>query len=325
MQVSHSHGLKKANATAQEPFWLRCVLITLAFVVVFSLILVPVLYVFYQALLPGAKGFLDTILHVRSFSQLAESLGLLWSGFAAFFSNLFGDPNTRHAIFLTFTVAPIAVILNTVFGVAAAWTITKFRFPGRSALMAFLDVPFAISPVVAGLMFVLLFGSRGLLGPTLNSMGLQIINSWPGIVLATSFVTMPFIARELIPLMQSLGSDEEMAAVSLGASPWQLFWRVTFPNIRWGLLFGIIQCNARAIGEYGAVFVVSGRIEGKTDTMPLRVEKLFFESNNPGSYAVASALTLMALATLIGKIILENILASQEAARRAEAEELETV
>ena len=173
-------------------------------------------------------------------------------------------------------------------------------------MMTLLDLPFAVSPVVAGLMFVLLFGMQGYFGPALREWNIRIIFAWPGLVLATTFVTLPFVARELIPLMQAIGSDEELAAISLGASPWQMFWRVTLPNIKWGLLFGIIQCHARAIGEFGAVKVVSGGISGETDTMPLRVEKLFQEYNNPGSFAVASVLTLMALATLGVRILLER-------------------
>ncbi|SFI06267.1 sulfate ABC transporter permease subunit CysW [Planctomicrobium piriforme] len=289
MQVKGHHHLTRVSSAAPgEPFWLRCILITATYAVVVGLILVPLVYVFYQALRPGLPTFWD---------------------------NLFGDRDTRHAIWLTLTVAPIAVLLNTVFGVAAAWTITKFRFPGRTMLMSLLDVPFAISPVVAGLMFVLLFGMQGYLGPTFREWGLKVIFAWPGLVIATTFVTMPFIARELIPLMQSLGADEELAAVSLGANPWQLFWRITLPNIKWGLLYGVIQCNARAIGEFGAVYVVSGHIAGETDTMPLRVEKLFQEYNNPGSFAVAVLLTLMALSTLLGKVVLERYIAAQDAAR----------
>lgn len=299
MQVSHSqHGLGKSMVSVQEPLWLRCLLISMSFLVVGGFILVPLIYVFHQALAPGLGVFLQ---------------------------NLFGDEDTRHAIFLTITIAPLAVIFNTIFGFAAAWTITKFRFPGRTMLMSLLDVPFAISPVVAGLMFVLLFGMQGYLGPTLKEWGIRVIFAWPGLVLATTFVTMPFIARELIPLMQALGTDEELAAVSLGATPWQLFWRVTFPNIRWGLLFGIIQCHARAIGEFGAVYVVSGHLAGETDTMPLRVEKLFQEYNNPASFALAALLTLIALSTLVGKQVLEHWMAQQDIARRSEAEELEAI
>jgi len=296
MQAKHRFGLKPARAVSQEPFWLRCLLIFASFGIVGGLILIPIIYVFYQALISGLGTFLQ---------------------------NLLADADTRHAIWLTMTIAPLAVLFNTIFGLAAAWTITKFRFPGRTLLISLLDMPFAISPVVAGLMFVLLFGMQGYLGPMLQSWGIKIIFAWPGLVLVTTFITMPFIARELIPLMQMLGSDEELAAVSLGANSWQLFWRVTLPNIRWGLLFGIIQCHARAIGEFGAVYVVSGHIAGDTDTMPLRVEKLFQEFNNPAAFAVASLLTVIALVTLIGKIFLEHWLAAQEAARRAEVEELE--
>ncbi len=294
MQVKHHHSARVSTAAPSEPFWFQCLLITAAYAVICGMILIPLIYVFYEALKPG---------------------------FGVFWSNLFDDPDTRHAIWLTITVAPIAVILNTIFGVAAAWTITKFRFPGRALLMSLMDVPFAISPVVAGLMFVLLFGMQGYFGPFLREHGIKLIFAWPGLVIATTFITMPFIARELIPLMQALGSDEELAAVSLGANPWQLFWRITLPSIKWGLLYGIIQCNARAIGEFGAVYVVSGHIAGETDTMPLRVEKLFQDFNNPASFAVATILTLMALSTLVLKVILEQYIVAQDAARFKEAEE----
>ena len=267
-------------------------MIALAWVIAGGLILIPVGYVFVEA-------FAD--------------------GIGAYFDNLWGDADTRHAIWLTLLVAPPAVVFNTVFGIAAAWAVTRFRFPGRTLLITLLDVPFAISPVVVGLMIVLLFGMQGYFGPALRDWGIKILFAWPGLVLATTFVTLPFIARELIPLMESLGSEEEIAAVSLGAGPWQLFWRITLPNIKWGLLYGIIQCNARAIGEFGAVYVVSGHIPGETDTLPLRVERLFQDYNNPGSYAVASLLTLMALATLLGKTLLERWTAAQLAARDAAA------
>ena len=269
-----------------EPWWLRVLLITSAFGIIGGLILVPIVYVFVQAFANGLTSYVN---------------------------NLWRDPDTRHSILLTVSVAPLAVFLNTVFGLAAAWTITRFKFPGRTLLITLLDVPFAISPVVVGLMFVLLFGMQGYLGPTLREWNIKVIFAWPGLVLATTFVTLPFVARELIPLMESLGEEEEVAAVSLGANPWQLFWRVTLPNIKWGLVYGIIQCHARAIGEFGAVYVVSGHIAGETDTMPLRVEKLFQEYNNPGSFAVASILTLMALATLFGKYLLERWIAAQVA------------
>lgn len=270
------------HLVANEPLWLRAILITLACAAVVILIIVPLAFVFVQAFASGPRAWM---------------------------AQLIDDPDTRHSVLLTLTVAPLTVVLNTVFGFAAAWTLTKFQFKGRGLLLTLLDLPFAVSPVVAGLMFVLLFGMQGYFGPTLRDWGVRIIFAWPGLVLATTFVTLPFVARELIPLMQSLGSDEEMAAVSLGANSWQLFWRVTLPNIKWGLIFGMIQCHARAIGEFGAVKVVSGGISGETDTMPLRVEKLFQEYNNPGSFAVASVLTLMALATLVARMVLENYLA----------------
>ncbi len=295
MQVSHNRTVRAAGRmVADEPLWLRVLLIGGAFLVVGGLIVVPLAYVFVRALEEGLGTYVD---------------------------NLWHDPDTRHSIGLTLTVAPLAVLLNTVFGVAAAWTITRFRFPGRTLLVTLLDVPFAVSPVVAGLMLTLLFGMQGYFGPFLREHGIRIIFAWPALVLATTFVTMPFVARELIPLMQSLGSDEETAAVSLGANPWQLFWRVTLPNIKWGLVYGMIQCNARAIGEFGAVYVVSGRIAGETDTMPLRVNRLFEDGNNAGSFAVASVLTLMALATLLLKLMLERFLAAQAAARAAEVAE----
>lgn len=292
MHPSTLRTKKSAGAmVADEPLWLRVLLIGSAFVVIGVLILVPMIYVFVQAFADG------------------------WNGFV---KNLWHDPDTRHSIWLTMSVAPLAVLLNTVFGLAAAWTITRFKFPGRTLLTTLLDVPFAISPVVVGLMFVLLFGMQGYFGPMLRDCGIKVIFAWPGLLLATTFVTLPFVARELIPLMESLGEEEETAAVSLGANPWQLFWRITLPNIKWGLVYGIIQCHARAIGEFGAVYVVSGHIAGQTDTMPLRVEKLFQEYNNPGSYAVASVLTLMALFTLLGKYMLERYIEQQMAAAREE-------
>jgi sulfate transport system permease protein len=263
----------------EDPLLLRWGLIAAAVAVVAMLVIVPVVNVFVQAFGAGIGGY--------------------WR-------NLTGDPDTRHAVMLTLFVAPLAVAANVVFGVAAAWAITRFQFPGRTLLTTLIDLPFAVSPVVVGLSFMLLFGRRGYFGPWLTDHGIQIVFAWPGIVLATMFVTVPFVARELIPVMQAIGSDEETAALSLGASGWQMFWRVTVPNIKWGLLYGIILCNARAMGEYGAVYVVSGHIAGQTDTMPLRVEKLFQEYNTPGSFAVASVLTFLALVTLAVKVVLER-------------------
>lgn len=267
------------HASARDPWYVRWALTGAAVAVLGVLVLVPVVHVFYQALLPGVRVYWD---------------------------NLVADPDTRHAILLTLTVTPVAVLLNVVFGVAAAWAIARFRFPGRTLLVTLIDLPFSVSPVVAGLVFILLFGMQGYFGPWLRQHGVQIIFATPGLILATAFVTFPFVARELIPLMESIGAEEDLAAVSLGADGWQMFWRVTLPNIKWGLLYGVILCNARAMGEFGAVYVVSGHIAGRTDTMPLRVEKLFQEYNTPGSYAVASVLTLLALVTLLVKTVLER-------------------
>jgi sulfate/thiosulfate transport system permease protein len=215
------------------------------------------------------------------------------------------DPDTIEAIWLTLRIAAAAVAFNIVVGCAAAWAIAKFEFPGKSALLTFIDLPFSVSPVVAGLTFILLFGSHGYFGPWLTAHNIQIIFAIPGILLATLFVTFPFIARELIPLMQAQGTQEEEAALSLGASGWRTFFMVTLPNIKWGLLYGVLLCNARAMGEFGAVAVVSGHIRGLTDTMPLQVEILYNEYNFVAAFAVASLLALLALVTLALKSLLE--------------------
>jgi len=337
----------KIRRAQQDPAWVRWTLTTAALAVVGLLVVVPVVNVFAEA--------------------LADGLG-------TYVRNLFGDPDTRHSIYLTLIVVPSAVSANIVFGFAAAWAIARFNFPGRTLLTSLIDLPFAVSPVVAGLMFVLIFGLQGYAGPFLRRDGyaimpyvtsiglvlvlmvayyflrssnpalrrgfwnlrwpallaalaavfalsvavqkltgiwpsgksLKIIFSTPGLILATAFVTFPFVARELIPVMEAIGPDEEMAAVSLGANGWQMFWHITLPNIKWGLAYGVILCNARAMGEFGAVSVVSGRITGETDTMPLRIEKLFQDRNLPGSFAVASVLTLLAIVTLIVKARLER-------------------
>ena len=206
---------------------------------------------------------------------------------------------------LTLLVAAIAVPANLVFGIAASWAIAKFEFPGKSILNTLIDLPFSVSPVISGLVYVLLFGLQGYFGPWLQSEGIQIIFAVPGIVLATIFVTFPFVARELVPLMQEQGTQDEEAALSLGASGWQTFWRVTLPNVKWALLYGVILCNARAMGEFGAVSVVSGHIRGKTNTMPLHVEILYNEYNFAAAFAVASLLALLALVTLVVKVALE--------------------
>jgi sulfate transport system permease protein len=263
----------------QDPLFVRVPLIVIGVAAVAVLIVVPIANVFYQA--------------------LSHGLGTYWR-------NLVADPDTRHAILLTLIVAPVSVAFNVGFGIAAAWAVTRFQFRGRTFLVTLIDLPFAISPVVAGLMFVLLFGLQGYFGPWLLNHGIHIIFALPGLILATTFVTLPFVARELIPVMEAIGADEETAALSLGAGGWQIFWRVTLPNIKWGLLYGVILCNARAMGEFGAVYVVSGHIAGQTDTMPLRVQKLFDEYNNPGSFAVASVLTSLALLTLLAKVSLER-------------------
>jgi sulfate transport system permease protein len=261
-----------------DPPWVRRALVGLALAVMVLLVVVPLVNVFVEAFAGGLR---------------------------AYWNNLVGDPDTLHSIWLTLTVAPVAVLLNTIFGVAAAWAIARFTFPGRAALTALIDLPFTVSPVVVGLFLLLLFGLQGIFGPWLREHDVKIVFAYPGLVLATCFVTFPVIARELIPLMETIGSDEEVAAVSLGARPWQLFRLITLPSIKWGLLYGIILCNARAMGEFGAVFVVSGHIAGKTDTMPLRIEKLFQEYNLPGSFAVASVLAMLALVTLLVKTTLE--------------------
>ena len=263
----------------EDPPAVRRLLIGAALAVMLALVVVPLIYVFVQAFKAGP---------------------------AAYWRNLAGDPDTLHSVWLTLMVAPIAVVLNLAFGIAAAWAIARFRFPGRTLLTAIIDMPFTVSPVVVGLFLLLLFGMQGYWGPWLRAHDIKIVFAFPGLVLATCFVTFPVIARELIPLMEALGSEEEVAAVSLGARGWQLFRLVTLPNIKWGLLYGVILCNARAMGEFGAVFVVSGHIAGQTDTMPLRVEKLFQEYNMPGAFAVASVLALLALVTLVAKTALER-------------------
>jgi sulfate/thiosulfate transport system permease protein len=331
----------------QDPAWLRWSLISATLLVVGVLVIIPVLHVFAQAFAAGA---------------------------GAYWHNLVKDPDTLHSILLTLTVVPVALAANVVFGVSAAWAIARFRFRGRTVLTTLIDLPLSVSPVVAGLIFVLIFGRQGYFGPFLRRDGysivpyltsfagagllvlayvllrptsavgrhrvwnhpwpialaggavvfgvlfwlqdylalwprntsLKIIFATPGLILATAFVTFPFVARELIPVMAATGADEELAAVSLGANGWQMFWRVTVPNVKWGLIYGIILCNARAMGEFGAAYVVSGHIAGQTDTMPLRIEKLFQEYNLPGSFAVASILTLPAIVTFIVRTRLDT-------------------
>jgi sulfate transport system permease protein len=254
------------------------------------------------ALIALGLAFLTLFLFVPLAAVFHEALK---KGLAVYWRAI-TDPDALSAIRLTLLTAAIAVPLNLVFGVAAAWAIAKFEFPGKSVLTTLIDLPFSVSPVIAGLVFVLLFGAQGWFGPWLQAHDIKIIFAVPGIVLATVFVTFPFVARELIPLMQAQGTEEEEAAVVLGATGWQTFWRVTLPNIKWGLLYGVILCNARAMGEFGAVSVVSGHIRGATNTMPLHVEILYNEYNFVAAFAVASLLALLALLTLIVKTIVES-------------------
>ncbi|HEY1315231.1 MAG TPA: sulfate ABC transporter permease subunit CysW [Steroidobacteraceae bacterium] len=255
----------------------RWLLIAVALLFLGLFLAMPLLVVFAQALSKGIGTYLLAI----------------------------SDPMAWAAIKLTLAVAAIAVPCNLVFGVAAAWAIAKFEFRGKSTLITLIDLPFAVSPVIAGLVFILLFGSHGWFGGLLRAHHVRVVFAVPGIVLATVFVTFPFIARELIPVMQAQGKDDEETALSLGATGWQTFWRVTLPNIRWGLLYGVLLCNARAMGEFGAVSVVSGHIRGRTNTLPLHVEILYNEYNYTAAFAVASLLALLALLTLAGKSFLE--------------------
>lgn len=268
----------RTDAALDEPRWLRVLLILLAVGLMAALVLLPLLVVLVEALAQGVQAW--------------------WAAV--------DEPDARAAIALTLTVAAITVPLNAVFGLATAWAVTKFEFRGKRFLLALIDLPFAISPVVSGLVLVLLFGAHGWFGAWLQANDIQILFATPGIVLATVFVTFPFVARELIPLMQSQGRDEEEAAASLGAGGFRLFWRVTLPNIRWALLYGVLLCNARAMGEFGAVSVVSGHIRGLTNTLPLQVEILHGEFQFQAAFAVASLLTLLAVVTLVAKAWLEH-------------------
>jgi len=242
------------------------------------LVLAPLVVIFTQAFRLGVPAFVENIAH----------------------------PDTRHAIWLTVLTALVAVPVNTVFGVAAAWAITKFDFWGKRALTVLIEIPFSISPIVAGVAYLFVYGLQGLFGPALQSADIKVLFALPGIVLASMFVTAPFVARELIPLMQAQGRDLEEAATSLGASGWRTFLFVTLPNIRWALLYGVVLCNARVMGEFGAVSVVSGNIRGQTNTLPLHIELLYHDYNTAGAFAAASILTLLALVTIIAKLALER-------------------
>ena len=263
-------------AATVEPLWVRITLITLALSFSVLFLLLPLIAVFTEAFRKGWEAYLLAII----------------------------EPDALSAIRLTLLTAAIAVPLNLVFGIAASWTIAKFEFRGKSLLLTLIDLPFSVSPVISGLIYVLLFGAHGWFGAWLMEHDVQILFAVPGIILATVFVTFPFVARELIPLMQAQGNEEEEAALVLGASGWRTFWHVTLPNIKWGLLYGVILCNARAMGEFGAVSVVSGHIRGETNTMPLQVEILYNEYNFAAAFAVASLLALLALVTLALKSLI---------------------
>ena len=265
-----------SHPAIRDPWPVRATLLIIAIVFAVLFLLVPLQAVFYEAFQKGIPGYLAAL----------------------------AKPASQSAIQLTLLVAAIAVPANLIFGVAASWAIAKFNFPGKTVLISLIDLPFAISPVTSGLLFVLLFGARGWFGPLLSAWNIKIIFAVPGIVLATIFVTFPFVARELIPLLTSQGSDEEQAALSLGANGWQTLWRITLPKARWGILYGVILCNARAMGEFGAVSVVSGHIRGLTNTIPLHVEVLYNDYDYVGAFAVASLLTLLALFTLLIKTLL---------------------
>jgi sulfate transport system permease protein len=267
---------RRADVTNEAPV-VRWILIAVALVYVSLFLVIPLAAVFTQALSKGIGVYLAAL----------------------------SEPIALAAIRLTLVTAAIVVPLNVIFGLAAAWAIAKFRFTGKSVLSTLIDLPFSVSPVVAGLIFVVLLGTRGLLGPILTELDIKIIFAVPGIVLTTIFVTLPFVARELTPLMESQGTEEEEAAIVLGASGWQTFWRVTLPSIKWGLLYGVILCNARVMGEFGAVSVVSGHIRGQTNTMPLHIEILYNEYQLAAAFAVASLLTFLAVVTLVVKSVIQ--------------------
>ncbi len=251
-------------------------------------------------------GFVVLLSAILIFAPLAVIFAQAFSMGIGYFGATIAATETRHAILLTVVTALIAVPLNTIFGLAAAWAVTKFDFPGRRLLIVLIEIPFSISPIVAGVAYLFVYGLQGLFGPTLQSADIRILFALPGIVLASMFVTAPFVARELIPLMQAQGRDLEEAATSLGASGWRTFVKVTLPNIRWALLYGVILCNARVMGEFGAVSIVSGNIRGQTNTLPLQIELLYNDYNTVGAFAAASILTLLALVTLAAKVWLEG-------------------
>ncbi len=273
--TSNANARRNARSGTAEPAWVKWTLLGLALAFIFLFLVLPLAAVFTEALRKGVGSYLEAL----------------------------KEPDAWSAIRLTLITASIAVPFNLVFGVAAAWSIAKYEFRGKAFLTTLVDLPFSVSPVVAGLIYVLMFGAQGWIGPWLATHDIKIIFAIPGIVLATIFVTFPFIARELIPLMQAQGTEEEQAAIVLGATGWQTFWHVTLPNIKWGLVYGVILCNARAMGEFGAVSVVSGHIRGQTNTIPLHVEILYNEYQSVAAFAAASLLALLALVTLVIKQI----------------------
>ena len=268
--------LQSRDAT-REPTWVRYTLIAIAFIFFLSCLILPLILVFVEAFKQGVGVYAQALVH----------------------------PDTLSAVKLTLLTAAIAVPLNVVFGIAAAWAVAKFNFRGKAILTTLIDMPFSVSPVIAGLMLVLIFGTQGWMGGWLMEHDIKVLYAVPAIVIATIFITVPFVARELIPLMEAQGTEEEEAAIVLGASGWQTFWKVTLPNIKWGLIYGVILCNARAMGEFGAVSVVSGHIRGETNTLPLHVEILYNEYTFSAAFAVSSLLALLAIVTLILKTWVE--------------------
>lgn len=262
----------------QDPVWVQWLLIVITVAFMTLLLIMPLGVIFYEALRKGWKTYVAAL----------------------------SSRNAQSAILLSVLAAGIAVPVNTLFGLAAAWATSKYQFRGKAFLVSILDLPFAISPIIAGLMLILVYGVQGWFGETLRTYGIPVIFAVPGVVLATMFVTVPFVARELIPLMQEQGSEQEWAAVSLGANAWQTFWKVTLPNIKWALLYGVLLCSARAMGEYGAVAVVSSNIRGKTNTLPLQIDALYNDYNAPAAFALASLLALLGIVTLVLKSWLES-------------------
>ena len=275
--MSNSAPPPAAALAPKESQLIPRLLIGLALVLTLALVVVPLAFIFWRAFQAGS---------------------------AAFFANIL-EPNTLHSIWLTVLVTVIVLPVNIAFGIAAAWAIARFEFPGRKALLTFIEIPFSISPIIAGICYLLLYGRNGLIGPYLLANDIQILFALPGIVMVTMFVTAPFVTREVLPLMQAQGSEQEQAALTLGANGWQIFRRVTLPNIRWALLYGAVLCGARAVGEFGGVSVVAGKIRGQTNTLPLQIDLLFQDLNVSGAFAAATTLTLIALVVLVIKTVME--------------------